>query len=57
MTIKVWTSQGTLKFHKMICYGMEDITKVDRVLRSERLEQFSLKLSQENWPAQRRSIY
>ncbi len=30
----------TLKFHEMICYGMEDIAKVDRVVRSKRLEQF-----------------
>ncbi len=40
VTIKVWTSRGTLKFHEMICYGMEDIAKVDRVVRSKRLEQF-----------------
>ncbi|XP_027138459.1 uncharacterized protein LOC113746562 [Larimichthys crocea] len=40
VTIKVWTSRGTLKLHKMICYGMEDIAKVDRVVTSERLEQF-----------------
>ncbi|KAL1247062.1 hypothetical protein QQF64_022438 [Cirrhinus molitorella] len=38
--IKVWTSRGTLRLHKMICYGMEDIAKVDRVVKSERLEQF-----------------
>lgn len=38
--IKVWTSRGTLRLHEMICYGMEDIAKVDRVVKSERLEQF-----------------
>ncbi|XP_026082522.1 uncharacterized protein LOC113058643 [Carassius auratus] len=38
--IKVWTSRGTLKLHEMICYGMEDIAKVDRVVKSERLKQF-----------------
>ena len=38
--MKVQTSRGTLKLHEMICYAMEDITKVDRVVTSERLEQF-----------------
>lgn len=40
LTIKVWTSRGTLKHHEMKCYGMEDIAKVDQVVRLERLEQF-----------------
>lgn len=39
VTIKVWTSRGSLKFHKMICYGMDDMANVDRVLRPEWLEQ------------------
>ncbi|KAL0165741.1 hypothetical protein M9458_037585, partial [Cirrhinus mrigala] len=38
--IKVWTSRGTLRLHEMICYGMEDIARVDKVVKSERLEQF-----------------
>lgn len=40
MTIKVWTSRGTLKLHEMICYRLEDIAKVDQVVTLEQLEQF-----------------
>lgn len=40
VTIKVWTSRGTLRLHEMICYGMENIAKVGQVVASERLEQF-----------------
>ncbi|RXN11482.1 gag-pol fusion poly [Labeo rohita] len=40
MKIKVWTSRGTLRLHEMICYGMEGIARVDKVVKSERLEQF-----------------
>ena len=40
VTIKVWKDQKTLRLHKMICYGLESIAKVDRVVDSERLEQF-----------------
>lgn len=40
VTIKVWTSRGTLRFREMICFGMENIAKVDRVGTSEWLGQF-----------------
>lgn len=40
VTIKVWTSRGTLRFHQLICYGMEDITKVGHVMTSKQLEKF-----------------
>ena len=40
VTIKVWTPRGTLRLHEMICYGMENIANVDRVVTSKRLEQF-----------------
>lgn len=40
VTINVWTSQGTLRLHEMICYRMEDTAKVYRVVTLQQLEKF-----------------
>ena len=40
LTIKVWTSRGTLTCHGMTCYGLDDIASVGEVVTSGRLEKF-----------------
>lgn len=38
--IKVATKRGTWRLHEMLCYGLEEIARVDHAVDSERLEKF-----------------
>ncbi|XP_058479801.1 uncharacterized protein LOC131455935 isoform X2 [Solea solea] len=40
LTIRVGTSRGTMRLHRMACYGLDTIAKVGQVVTSEGLEQF-----------------
>ena len=40
VSIKVATKKGTWRLHEMLCYGLEEIARVDHAVDSERLEKF-----------------